>query len=97
MPPFAKANDFFSGPQYNLWTGEMISWLISELRWEMKSCPPALSTIYHGFSTRYQRDIEFEEAYRMLQQLKLDERIAFNWDTRKWYVPGEEAGRVLSD
>ncbi len=94
--PLIKANEVFSGPQHNLWTSDMIARLVSELCFESKAGPNALPTIYHTLRVNYQCDIEYDEAYRMLQQLKLDDRIAFDWDVRRWYVPEIPAGRAPS-
>ncbi len=70
--------------------------LISELCFESRAGPSTLPTIYHTIRVNYQCDIEYDEAYRMLQQLKLDDRIAFDWDIRRWCIPEIPAGRAPS-
>jgi len=75
----------------------MQAWLISELCFEKKAGPLALPTIYHALRINYQCDIEYDEAYRMLQKLKWEGRIAFDWDVRRWHVPKTPAGQCPSD
>lgn len=71
--------------------------LVSELCFESKAGPCALPTIYHTLRIDYRCDIDYDEAYRMLQRLKLDDSIAFDWDVRRWYIPKMPESRAALD
>ncbi len=74
-----------SGPTPGLWTGEMKADLISRLCGK----PPSneLENIYPDLKSRYNRDLNFEEAYRMVQRLKLEGRLDFDARSESWYIP----------
>lgn len=46
-----------------------------------------LENIYPDLKSRYNRDLNFEEAYRMVQKLKLEGRVDFDAKNESWYIP----------
>lgn len=59
--------------------------LISRLCGETSSSE--LERIYPELKSKYNRDLNFEETYRMVQRLKLEGRVDFDARTESWYVP----------
>ena len=74
-----------SGPTPGLWTEEMKTDLISRLCG--KTLSNELENIYPDLKSKYDRDLNFEEAYRMVQKLKLEGRVDFDARNESWYIP----------
>lgn len=53
-----------------------------------KASSNELENIYPDLKSKYNRDLNFEEAYRMVQKLKLEGKVDFD-DARNesWYIP----------
>lgn len=75
----------FSGPTPGLWTEEMKADLISRLCGKTSSSE--LESIYPGLKSKYNRDLNCEETYRMVQRLKLEGRVDFDARSESWYTP----------
>jgi len=63
------------GPTPGLWTEEMKADLIDRLCGKNPS--NEIESIYPDLKSKYNRDLNFDEAYRMVQKLKLDGRVDF--------------------
>ena len=73
------------GPQEKLWTEDMKETLVtSKCR---NRSPRSIELIYTELFEEYRREMSWEEAYRMFQQLKLERKIAYDCQKGEWYRP----------